>query len=44
MFGFINQQVARSLVLPLKKTGHIKTGNALQEKLARGMPSYCADL
>lgn len=28
---FINQQVARSLVLPLKETGRIKTGNALAE-------------
>ena len=28
---FINQRVARSLVLPLKNTGQIKTGNALIE-------------
>ena len=28
---FISQQVARTLVLPLKKTGQIKTGNALRE-------------
>lgn len=28
---FINQHVARSLVLPLKKTGQIKAGNALEE-------------
>ncbi len=28
---FIDQQTARSLVLPLKKTGQIKTANALTE-------------
>lgn len=28
---FIDQHIARSLVLPLKRTGQIKTGNALRE-------------